>query len=200
VLISRNRTHFNAGPILLVDFGHPGSVGLSSEMQRLIVNRVFALILVLSFSMPQSAPAGIHKQGKVDLSTGYGLDIDNGIPGGFVRCMDCNEAIEPKNFKGSDFWFEGGGKTRYLHPQHGSLFATSNPVAEGPAGCAAATFGKAKLRIDILPIGSRICTKTSEGRFAELRIDGFDQKSKVLSLSYTTWEKETTPSPASPHH
>lgn len=91
---------------------------------------------------------------------------------------------------GAEFWYEviRDGET-YLTPRNGARYAVRSMSEPGYAGCTAATYVDARLRIESIPGRAWICVRTSEGRIGEFRIDGVDRFSspRSMTITHTIW-------------
>ncbi len=158
--------------------------------------------LIGLFSL-QDGSHQIHKQGILEIRADFAGDFDEGRVGfggqwyavdsraTFVLLDDwANESPLPANgyFKGSDFWFESGTR-KFLRPQHGSKFSKVLLNSSGYEACAKAAYSGNALRVDKLGSGTHVCMRTSEGRFSEITIHGYDPGTFRFTVAYVTWEK-----------
>jgi hypothetical protein len=133
----------------------------------------------------------VRKQGSLGVHEYCSVDLDEGR----ADCMitldgDGTEPPPHPRGKGYDLWYQPAGRARYLTPQNGALLAPGGPTEAGRSGCDRATYAKSKIRIDLLPQGTHICVRTSEGRLAEFRLNpSVDNKKSVVSITYITWEQ-----------
>jgi hypothetical protein len=158
------------------------------------MNRVLALLALLTLPLPQGGDVGIHAQATRTLIDREAEDVDLG---GISTLIDeSNDGIlrSPMSFNGSDFWFGWDGKAARLHPQHGAQLVRGGAAEAGFLGCSRASYAKGEIRIDDLPVGSHICVHTNESRYSELRIVSFDRKKKTFSFTFTTWVKSNSDS------
>jgi hypothetical protein len=162
-----------------------------------------AICALLGFAAMQDAAPKIHKEGKLEFPGRCAVDLDDGhvgfggsagVDGDGTDVVFLDDSVHesplPANgeFKGSDFWFEAG-KRRFLHPQHGTKFSTGVVAVQGFAACAKADYVNRSIRIDKVSGGAQICLRTSEGRYASIRITDYNPQTTRLYLTYTTWEK-----------
>jgi hypothetical protein len=146
------------------------------------------LILLLSFPLAQGPVAVIHLQGSQTIWDRNAADLDSvvvTVDGG----GDDAYLYPPESFAGSDLWFEQEHKSERFHPQHGARLALGGSAEAGYLGCSKAVYAKGAIRIGDMPVGIHICVRTNEGRYAEMRIDAFDRKKKIISFTFTTWVK-----------
>ncbi len=152
--------------------------------------QVIILFLLSGLPWGQAGAERVHKKGSISVENWRAFDLDEGASSS-EKCIDCDySGLEPAGFIGSDFWFEAFGKRRYLHSQHKARFSKGIATNAGYAGCAAATYVRGRVRVDDLPTGATFCMRTNEGRYAEIRIESYDAKAKILKFLFTTWEKE----------
>ena len=153
--------------------------------------RIILLILLSGMPWGQAGSERVHASGGFDLVDLEAVDLDGPLYG-FVVIHDDERPVLPEytTFEGSDFLYMVVGKRLYFGPQHKAVFSEGAVNPAGLAGCSAAKYVKDNLRIDTIPVGASICLRTSEGRYAEIKIEGFKPKEKRLKISYTTWEKE----------
>ncbi len=154
------------------------------------MTRIILLILALNFPLTQTTEGNIRVQHKWFLYDRAAADLDGYTQRITVDGDEDRFREPPMSFKGSDFWYEYGYKFQTLHPQHGARLAKGGGAEAGFVGCSKATYAKKAIRIDDLPVGSHVCVRTSDGRYAEMRIEGFDRKGKSFTFSYTTWKKD----------
>jgi hypothetical protein len=156
---------------------------------------VYALFLfAISLSQGQPVVDGVRSHGELQLSTYQAVDLD--LPQGWrtVCVDDCGISGPPgESFKGSNLQFRVIGKKAWLLRQHGTLFAMNLSSGEGLAHCEAGSYSKHNIEVGNLPVDTLICVITSDRRYAELRIGGYDQGKKILSAIFTTWEKTVAP-------
>jgi hypothetical protein len=155
--------------------------------------RAFAFLVLFGFPLVQGSAVGIHLQGSKTIWDRWAVDLDVD----YTLIDDSNDDSPPDpamSFEGSDFWFGWDGKAERLHPQHHAKLAKGSSAELGFLGCSKATYAKGEIRIDDLPVGSHICVHTNEGRYSELRIESFDRKKKTITISFTTWVKNSSDS------
>jgi hypothetical protein len=119
--------------------------------------------------------ASIRKQGTLSMPQTYLADFDDGVVG---------------SSPGSDVWFSAETATdRFFEPRNGvTLAIVSRDAAPGLAGCRGAQLGTARQPMSRLAVGTYLCLRTSEGRFAQIRIAGMPGPSPgTLTVEYVTW-------------
>jgi hypothetical protein len=148
-----------------------------------------AIFALLGLFAQQDSTPRIHKQGEIDLYDAGAADRYKDRES-ITVCVDCQEPVvqATESFKGSDLWFQAG-RRRFLHPQHGAVFAKVSPGGTGYDYCANATYKRGAIRIDKLPADAQICIRTDERRYCAIQIIRYIPESGRLSISYTTWEK-----------
>jgi hypothetical protein len=115
----------------------------------------------------------VHSQGILSVPQTYLFDLDQSA----VR--------QP----GADVWFQAETHDRlYLVPRNGAKIG----VLAGSAGtynrCRNARKSTARLSMWDLPVGTKVCYQTSEGRIGVFRITGLSAHSpKTLKIRHTTW-------------
>ena len=162
-----------------------------------------AICALISIAALQDASPKIHKQGLLEIPVHYTGDFDEGRIGAggywydadhqatFVEIDDGpDESPLPESgyFKGSDFWFESG-KQKFLRPQHGAKFSKVLRNSSGYEACKKATYSGNSLRVDKLASGTHVCMRTSEGRYTDITILGYDPGTFRFRVAYVTWEK-----------
>src|ERR1051326_617427 len=130
----------------------------------------------------------IHAQGVIEFPELCAVDIDEG----HVFCtveLDGRGIIPPERDKNSDFWvkIEVNGAV-YLKSRNGARFALNPPTESSKQGCISASYSSRDVRIDGLPIGSRVCIQTNRGRYAQVGFLGVvKQKAARLKAAFVTW-------------
>ena len=162
-----------------------------------------AICALLGLAALQDSTPPIRKQGKLEFPVGCAVDLDDGhvgfggragVDGDGTNTVFVDEGAHdsplPLNgdFPGSDFWFEGG-KHRFLHPQHGTKFSTGVVAAEGYTACTKSVFTNHVIRVDDFKPGAQLCVRTSDARYASIRIMEYNSQTNRMYLTYTTWEK-----------
>jgi hypothetical protein len=156
--------------------------------------QIIILFLFSGMAWRQADAVRVHNQGATEIYNNSGIDIDEGKLAGVTTTICADSECPPittPGFKGSDFWFHMAWNRGYLSPQHGARFSKASVTSPGYAGCSTAKYVRGRVRVDSLPDNSAICMRTSEGRFAEIRIETYEAKAKSLKFSFTTWEKES---------
>lgn len=115
----------------------------------------------------------VHSQGILSVPQTYLFDLDQSA----VR--------QP----GADVWFQAETHDRlYLVPRNGAKIGI---LAGGNANhnrCRAARKSTARISMWDLPVGTKVCYQTSEGRIGVFRITGLSAHSpKTLKIRHTTW-------------
>jgi hypothetical protein len=125
---------------------------------------------------PTATPAIVFASGTIDVPQTWTFDLETGLIG---------------SDEGTDLWFEADTATaRYITPfASGVAIALVTTSADGPAVCAAAPLSTARIDISTLTTGSLVCVRTTEGRYAQLRVlEPVGPSPGTLKISYTTWE------------
>lgn len=119
---------------------------------------------------PPSGPPVTFSTGTRSLPETRRLNLDNGNIG----------------MAGADIWYRANNPAiRRLVPINGAQFALGDRSNRGFAGCSAASYSSGALAFAIMPIGSYVCVRTSEGRISQFRVNGLT--GTTLELGYTTW-------------
>ncbi len=122
----------------------------------------------------RATPApGIASQGRATLSQTYLIDFDR-------LSRDSRDA---------DLWFEAETRERlYLVPRNGAQIALGDRRADHYVDCRDARYTSRRVSLRDVPPGSRLCMRTSEGRYALVRIENITRSNpKRIFLQYTTW-------------
>ncbi len=115
----------------------------------------------------------IHAQGLLSVPQTYLFDLDDG----------------GVHQHGADVWFQAETSNRlYLVPRNGAKIGIVN-VADGSYNkCKNARMSGARLSLADMPVGTRLCARTSEGRVATFRLMALSAGSpKTMKLRFTTW-------------
>jgi hypothetical protein len=162
-----------------------------------------AICALIGLAALQDASPRIHKRGILEIRADFAGDFHEGRlgiggqwydvdSGDSIVVLDygANELPLPRSgsFKGSDFWFESG-KQKFLRPQHGAKFSKMPRNSSGYEACAKTTYSGNSLRVDKLASGTHVCMRTSEGRFTDITIHGYDLGTFRFTVAYVTWEK-----------
>ena len=160
-----------------------------------------AICALIGLTAVQDTSPQIHKQGKIQFYDRAAVDIDEGSAIVEVHVDGDDSVPDPTHpsVKGSDFWFEVG-HFLHFHPEHGAMFSASSVSSPEYSACAKASYKKGSIRVDNVGSREHLCVRTSEGRYANILITNYDPKSRQLSLSYTTWEKQTPSGTGNPRH
>lgn len=104
----------------------------------------------------------------------------------FLADLDEGQEIQA----GADVWFEADTATsRFITPRNGATIAKMGTGAPGKNGCAGANLSTTRVDLNQLPVGTYVCVKTNQNRFAQFRIDaGPGPSPGTLTISWTTWE------------
>jgi hypothetical protein len=148
-------------------------------------------LLLICCALVVASVAEIRREGQLKVFLHCGVDLDNGIAQCVVT-LDGDQTEPPGHPAGKedDFLLEPSGSRLYLQPRHGTLLAKASSAESGLTVCTAAQYTRGRMRIDGLAQGARICVRTNEGRYAELKADkavppGADR----VIFSYRTWER-----------
>ena len=90
----------------------------------------------------------------------------------------------------SDVWFEVETDTlRYLVPVHNAILARAGTAAPGKSGCSSMPLSIGGINVDLLPVGTYVCVKTTSGRFSQVQVTGGPGLSPgVLTLDFITYD------------
>lgn len=115
----------------------------------------------------------IHSQGQLSVPQTYLFDLDSGN----VRSP------------GADVWFQAETANRlYLVPRNGAKIGIVNANNGSYNACKSARMSGARLSLADMPVGTRLCARTSEGRVATFRLTALSAGSpKTMKLRFTTW-------------
>ena len=131
----------------------------------------------------------IHAQGTIEVPQQCSVDIDEGK----TTCtaeLDVRGTILPTRNPDSDFWLRAGanGET-YLVPLNGSSFALNPQTEWSKSGCIAGVYSTREVRIDGLPIGSRVCIRTNRDRYAQVAFfDLVKSRANRVKMAFITWQ------------
>jgi hypothetical protein len=131
----------------------------------------------------------IHAQGIIEIPQLCAVDINEG----HWRCRvnpDGRGVIPPLQDPDSDFWIrEGNSGTIWLAPRNGAGLALNPPTTENKSGCISASYSTKEVRIDGLPLGSRVCIHTNLGRYAEVTFtEVVKPKAEKVKAAFITWQ------------
>ncbi len=120
----------------------------------------------------------IHAHGSIDVSQLCAIDIDEGK-------STCT--IPPARDPDSDFWVRVGQRGElYIVPLNGVRLALDPPTEWSKSGCISAVYSNREVRIDGLPLGSRVCIRTSRDRYAQ--VDLIKSEIKKVKMAFITWQ------------
>lgn len=146
--------------------------------------------------------APIHAQGSLEVPQLCAVDIDEGK----VTCtieLDGRATIPPAKDADSDFWLKIGGRGEVKFSPRNGVTLALNPATESSRdGCASAAYSSADVRVDGLPLGSRICLRTTRGRYAQVEFSGVIRlRAKRVKIEFVTWQGKVDipPLQLSPH-
>jgi hypothetical protein len=116
-----------------------------------------------------------HSTGLLNIAQSWAADLDEGKLGGGSE---------------ADIWFQAETATeRYLTPLNGAKVAVAGNSSVGRNGCAATSLAASRIPMSTLAVGTYVCVLTSEGRYAQFRINAPVRPSPgTLKIGYTTWE------------
>jgi hypothetical protein len=120
----------------------------------------------------------IHAQGSIDVPHLCAVDIDE---------WKSTCTIPPARDPDSDFWVRPGQRGElYLVPLNGVRLALNPPTKWSKSGCISAVYSNREVRIDGLPLGSRVCIRTSRDRYAQ--VDLIRPRIKKVNMDFVTWQ------------
>jgi hypothetical protein len=122
----------------------------------------------------------IHAQVTVEVSAACGVDVDGGK-------MICSQPDSAADF-GARF---GENGEAYLVPGNGAGLALDTHGQWRLQDCMDARYSRAEVKVDNLPLGSRVCVQSNDGRYAELF--GFARLVQSLKLTFITWHGKSDP-------
>ena len=131
----------------------------------------------------------IHAQGTIEVPQRCAVDIDEG-KSTCTTGPDGRGAIAPMRDPDSDFWLRAGanGET-YLVPLNGTGLALNPRTVWSKSGCIAAVYSTKAVRIDGLPIGSRVCILTNRDRYAQVAFfDVVKSRANRIRMAFITWQ------------
>jgi len=112
----------------------------------------------------------IQASGTVDLRQTFALDLDSGA----------------ETRRGADVWYQAvTERQKYLSPMAPARMSLGTGRPVGLSGCRSARYSDVNISLSDLPVGTHACVLTGDGRYSEIRVDGF--RGTTMSLSYTTW-------------
>jgi hypothetical protein len=134
----------------------------------------------------------IHSAGAIEIPQSCAVDIDEGN----VKCtveLDGRGTIPPERDADSDFWIRTGADGKvYLTPRNSTSIALNPPTKRSKTGCITASYSTMEVRIDGLPIGSRVCIRTNRERYAQVAFfDVVKAKAEKVKVDYITWQGKT---------
>lgn len=127
-------------------------------------------------SPPAATRPQTYSTGALDIKQTYSADLDHGkIATG--RTSD-------------DIWFEAvNAREKYLVPLGHASFSVGDRSNRGYDGCARARYSRQRVRLELLPAGSYVCVRTSEGRISQFRVNRISGgRIQTISIGYTTWK------------
>jgi hypothetical protein len=133
---------------------------------------------------PGAQSSEVHSKGTLGLGANCAYDLDAG------KDMCWIDLPPQRDEKTHDFWFQWDGKRQYFNPRNGAVLAMAGRRAVDLAGCRGAHYRTGRLRVDGLPVGSHICVRTSEGRYADVRFETpVNTEPHEMTISFVTWER-----------
>jgi SH3 domain-containing protein/peptidase inhibitor family I36 len=124
----------------------------------------------LPIPIPVPAPPVTHSSGLINLQQTFTANLDNGAIGG----------------GGVDIWYRAvTAANKFISPRNGALLALGDGSNRGFAGCSAAIYSAIPISIWVMPVGTYVCVKTSQGRISQFRLNGY--AGTTMKLGYTTW-------------
>jgi hypothetical protein len=123
----------------------------------------------------------IHAQGNVVLSAECSLDVDEGAsscPGDSAS----NESVYDLRLG------VGASGEIYIIPRNTAQLALNPATTYDLQGCVNAKYSKDRVRIDGLPLGSRICVKSNAERYSQIMSDSIIKPGDGrVRLRFVTW-------------
>lgn len=103
--------------------------------------------------------------------------------------FDLDEGVVSPPSADVDLWWQivAPGE-RYLVPQNEALLAVFGVTPPSCYDCMRAPLSTAKISDEQIPIGTYVCVRTNEGRYAEFRVN--DDDGYNLYIGYCTWDIE----------
>jgi Carboxypeptidase regulatory-like domain len=131
----------------------------------------------------------IHAQGSIQIPQSCAVDIDEGKSFCTVE-LDGRGTVPPARDAESDFWLRIGAKGEvYMTPRNGVTLALNPLTEQSKAACASAAYLSKEVRIDGLPIGSRVCVRTTRDRYAQVVfVEGVPLRAERVKMSFITWQ------------
>ncbi|PWQ95745.1 hypothetical protein [Leucothrix arctica] len=93
--------------------------------------------------------------------------------------------------QGADIWFQAQTATRrFITPRNGATIGIAGTRSVGRDGCKNRTLRAIPIPLPRIPVGSYVCVKTNEGRYAQFRVNRAAGASPGnLHIGYTTWRR-----------
>jgi hypothetical protein len=131
----------------------------------------------------------IHSEGSIEVPQLCAVDIDEGKSFCTVE-LDGRGTIPPARDADSDFWLRIGVRGEvYMTPRNGATLALNPPTEWSKAGCASASYSSKEVRIDGLPIGSRVCLRTTLDRYAQVAFfQVIPLRAEKVKTNFITWQ------------
>ncbi|HFQ15534.1 MAG TPA: hypothetical protein ENK41_04195 [Rhodobacteraceae bacterium] len=115
-------------------------------------------------------PAVTYKTGPFVIVPNEHVDLDTGT----------------KNGAGTDIWYRNdAGLPKRLQPIRGAKMALGDGTNRSFAACSAETYSTDYIEVADIPVGTYICVKTNQGRYAVFRMNA--KNSGELRIGFTTW-------------
>ena len=119
-----------------------------------------------------STPA-IQASGTTPLNLDQNLNLDNGV----VNDSSGNDLV----------YQEDGSGNHLLVPQAGAQLGVFGLSQPGLGACQSASLGGAGVAVESLQIGSYLCVKTSDGRYARLQFNTLNTGDFSINVGFITW-------------
>jgi hypothetical protein len=131
----------------------------------------------------------IHAQGAIQIPQLFAVDIDEGKSTCTIE-LDGRGTVPPNQDADSDFWVRPGRAGElYLSPRNGAGFALNPPAEWSKMGCITACYSTRDVRIDGLPLGSRVCIRTNRGRYAQVAFsEVVKSRAERIKVEFITWQ------------
>ena len=138
----------------------------------------------------------IHAQGTIKIPQLCAVDIDEGKSVCTVE-LDGRGTIPPSADPDSDFWIRIGPRGEvYLTPRNGARLALNPPTEWSKSGCTSASYSSKDVQMNGLPIGSRVCIRTNQDRYAQVAFsDVVPPGAETVKTTFITWRGELVDAP-----
>lgn len=89
----------------------------------------------------------------------------------------------------TDIWLQGNTQDSAMLSSFGDALMAKPGQQQTYNGCMSARYASRAIKLDDMNVGDYVCVKTSEGRFAEYRINELRiGRDIAVSIGYTTWK------------